>query len=81
MKILFFALVLLCLYTIPVLACDCDTAYSYGISHGMTDRLRQPWPDDPQLKQQKPQKDERQNPPQQDTEPKWDDGQKQEIKK
>jgi hypothetical protein len=37
---------LLFFYTVPLLACDCDTAMA--ILQGVPDRLHRPWPGDPQ---------------------------------
>jgi hypothetical protein len=39
------------IYGAPVLACDCDTAMA--ITHGMQDRLHQPWPGDPERPENK----------------------------
>jgi hypothetical protein len=44
--ILVAVLVSFVIYGASVLACDCDTAMA--ITHGMQDRLHQPWPGDPE---------------------------------
>jgi len=49
--ILALASVLLLIYAVPLLACDCDTAAA--ITRGLPDRLHSPWPEDPQRSQGK----------------------------
>lgn len=48
---LVFSFVLLFAYASPVQACDCDPASA--LLWGMKDRLHQPWPNDPALRQEK----------------------------
>ena len=52
-KIIFvLCLLLVAVYALPLLACDCDTAAA--ITGGMKDRLHQPWPNDPERQKNKP---------------------------
>ena len=76
MKKLILGLALIFISSVPVLACDCDTASA--IQHGYQDRLHRAWPGDPQLSAEKTKKPEV-NAPKQETTPQQG-GQKEESK-
>jgi len=67
MKLIFLVLVFAIglVYTLPTLACDCDTAT--GILMGVPDRLHQVWPGDPARSDKKAKSDE--NGPKQEVQP------------
>ena len=80
MKIMIIVLVFVValVYTVPLLACDCDTAT--GILMGVPDRLHQTWPGDPERSDKKAKGTE--NGPKQEVQPMNQDAQpKRDVKR